>query len=63
MLASDGLYAQRRTEVQAVVDAGPDCALVDIASNHNVPMTHPSDLTDIILDLLRDHSPIVDGGL
>jgi hypothetical protein len=30
--------------------------LVDIASNHNVPMTHPEDLADIILDLLRDHS-------
>jgi hypothetical protein len=30
--------------------------LVDIASNHNVPMTRPGDLADIILDLLRDHS-------
>jgi pimeloyl-ACP methyl ester carboxylesterase len=56
VLASDGFYAQRRTEVQAVVDAGPDRALVDIASNHNVPMTRPGDLADIILDLLRDHS-------
>ena len=56
MLASDGFYAQRRTELQAVVDARPDRALVDIASNHNVPMTHPGDLADIILDLLRDHS-------
>jgi pimeloyl-ACP methyl ester carboxylesterase len=56
VLASDGFYAQRRTEVQAVVDARPDRALVDIASNHNVPMTHPGDLADIILDRLRDHS-------
>ncbi|MGW5417622.1 hypothetical protein [Actinomadura geliboluensis] len=48
-----GFYAQRRDEVRAVVDAAPDRRLVEIAGNHNVPMTQPSGLAAITVDLVR----------
>ncbi|MDN3271333.1 alpha/beta hydrolase [Streptomyces sp. MA15] len=56
VLAEDGFYASRRDEVRAVVDAAPDRRLIDISSNHNVPMTRPADLAAIILDLVRDRA-------
>ncbi|GHH94079.1 hypothetical protein GCM10017779_45360 [Streptomyces capillispiralis] len=56
VLAEDGFYASRRDEVRAVVDAVPDRRLIDIDSNHNVPMTRPADLATIILDLVRDRT-------
>lgn len=48
-----GFYAQHRDEVRAVVDAAPDRRLVEIAGNHNVPMTQPAGLAAIIVDLVR----------
>ncbi|MET8556140.1 alpha/beta hydrolase [Streptomyces sp. NPDC004959] len=56
VLAEDGLYASRRDEVRAVVDAAPGRRLIDIGSNHNVPTTRPADLAAIILDLVRDRA-------
>ncbi|WP_030543294.1 alpha/beta fold hydrolase [Streptomyces albus] len=56
VLAEDGFYASRRDEVRAVVDAVPGRRLVDISSNHNVPMTRPADLAAIVLDLVRDRA-------
>jgi pimeloyl-ACP methyl ester carboxylesterase len=56
VLAEDGFYASRRDEVRAVVDAAPDRRLIDISSNHNVPMTRPADLAAIILELVRDRA-------
>ncbi|RPK71481.1 Alpha/beta hydrolase family protein [Streptomyces sp. ADI97-07] len=56
VLAEDGFYASRRDEVRAVVDAVPGRRLIDISSNHNVPMTRPADLAAIILNLVRDRA-------
>lgn len=56
VLAEDGFYASRRDEVRAVVDAVPGRRLIDISSNHNVPMTRPADLAAIILDLVRERA-------
>jgi pimeloyl-ACP methyl ester carboxylesterase len=56
VLASAGFYAERRSEAQAVVDAGRDRRLVDLVSNHNVPMTHPGDLAEIVLDVVRRYA-------
>jgi pimeloyl-ACP methyl ester carboxylesterase len=55
-LAEDGFYAARRDEVRAVVDAGRGRRLIDVSSNHNVPMTRPADLAAIILDLVRERA-------
>lgn len=56
VLAEDGFYASRRDDVRAVADAAPGRRLIDISSNHNVPMTRPADLAAIILDLVRDRT-------
>jgi len=56
VLADDGFYASRRDEARAVADAAPGRRLVDIDSNHNVPMTRPADLAAIILGLVRDRA-------
>ncbi len=56
VLAEHGLYASRRDEVRGVVDAAPGRRLIDIGSNHNIPMTRPGDLAAIILDLVRDRA-------
>lgn len=56
VLADAGLYASRRDEVRAIVDAAPGRRLIDITSNHNVPMTRPTDLAAVILDLVRDRT-------
>ncbi|MCZ9338279.1 alpha/beta hydrolase, partial [Streptomyces sp. TRM76130] len=56
VLAEDGFYASRRDEVRAVVDAAPGRRLIDISSNHNVPMTRPADLAAIILDMVRNRA-------
>lgn len=53
VLADDGLYASRRDEVRAIVHAVPGRRLVEISSNHNVPMTRPADLAAVIVDLVR----------
>ncbi|MFC4496625.1 alpha/beta fold hydrolase [Streptomyces ovatisporus] len=54
VLAGEGSYAARRDEVQAIADAAPGRRLIDIPSNHNVPMTRPAELAAIILDLVGD---------
>ncbi|MBA0050914.1 alpha/beta hydrolase [Streptomyces sp. AJS327] len=54
VLAEDGFHAARRDEVRAVVDAAPDRELVEVRSNHNVPMTRPADLAAIVLGLVRN---------
>ncbi|MGW3400125.1 alpha/beta fold hydrolase [Streptomyces zhihengii] len=56
VLAEDGFFASRRDDVCAVVDAVPGRRLIDVDSNHNIPMTRPADLTAIILDLVRDRA-------
>ncbi|WP_152990260.1 hypothetical protein [Sphaerimonospora mesophila] len=43
MLPDRGLYAQRRDEVLVVADAAPGRELIEIAANHNVPMTQPAE--------------------
>ncbi|MEJ3746889.1 alpha/beta hydrolase [Actinomycetes bacterium KLBMP 9797] len=53
VLASDGFYAERAAQVQAITDGRPDRALVRLESNHNVPMTRPDDLAAVILHLLQ----------
>ncbi|SEG84447.1 Pimeloyl-ACP methyl ester carboxylesterase [Thermomonospora echinospora] len=55
LLPDRGFYAQRRDEVQAVVDAAPGRELIEIAANHNVPMTQPADLATVIGELVRRH--------
>jgi hypothetical protein len=57
VLASDGLYTSRRDEVRAIVRAVPGRRLVEICSNHNVPMTRPADLAAVIADLLPGRAP------
>ncbi|SCK56062.1 Pimeloyl-ACP methyl ester carboxylesterase [Streptomyces sp. WMMB 714] len=54
VLADGGSYAARRDEVRAVVDAAPGRRLVELASNHNVPMTKPAELAAVVLGLLED---------
>ena len=61
VLASGGFYASRRAEVQAVTDTRSDRRLVDIESNHNVPMTRPDALAAVILDLVH-HGTTPDSG-
>lgn len=56
VLAADGFYASRRDDVRGVVDAVPGRRLIDIDSNHNIPMTRPAELAAIILDLVRDRA-------
>lgn len=41
VLAGDGLDASRRDEERTIADAAPGRGLIDISSNHNVPMTRP----------------------
>lgn len=53
VLATDGFYASRRAEVRAVVAAAPGRELVDMAGNHNLPMTRPAELASVIADLVR----------
>ncbi|GAA4069785.1 alpha/beta hydrolase [Actinomadura miaoliensis] len=53
VLPTRGFYAQRRDELQAVVDSAPDRELLDIAANHNVPMTRPAELAAVIVELVR----------
>jgi pimeloyl-ACP methyl ester carboxylesterase len=61
VLADGGFYAQRRAEVQAIVDTVPDRRLIDIASNHNVTMTRPAELAAVILELVAGQtSPMGD---
>jgi pimeloyl-ACP methyl ester carboxylesterase len=55
VLPDGGFYAQRRDEVQVVVDAAPGRELIGIAANHNVPMTRPADLATVIVELVRRH--------
>jgi pimeloyl-ACP methyl ester carboxylesterase len=52
VLADTGFYADRRAELLAVTDA-PGRTLIDIAANHNVPMTRPAELAEIIRELVR----------
>lgn len=53
VLADDGFYTSRRDEVRAIVHAVPGRRLVEISSNHNVPMIRPADLAAVIVDLVR----------
>lgn len=64
VLADRGFYAQRRDEVRAVVAAAPNRRLVDITSNHNVPMTQPGALAAVIAELVRyqTSTPVADAG-
>jgi pimeloyl-ACP methyl ester carboxylesterase len=53
VLASAGLYAARRMDARGVTDARPERTLIEIESNHNVPMTRPDALAGAILALLH----------
>jgi pimeloyl-ACP methyl ester carboxylesterase len=53
VLASDGFYAQRHSELGALVEAHPERTMVQVKSNHNVPMTHPRETANAVLSLLR----------
>ena len=54
VLATDGFYAARRPEVEAIVALRPARRLTVVDANHNVPMTRPGELADIILDVVVD---------
>lgn len=56
VLPDRGFYAERRAEVLAVVRAAPDRQLVDLAANHNVPMTRPAELAEVIVALVHRHT-------
>jgi hypothetical protein len=56
VLPDRGFYAQRRDEIRAVAGGAPDRELIEIAANHNVPMTRPADLAMVIVELVRRHS-------
>ncbi|MCD2100305.1 alpha/beta hydrolase [Rhodococcus rhodochrous] len=56
VLPARGSYAQRRDEVQTLVDAVANRHLVEISANHNVPMTRPAELAAIVGDVVRRHS-------
>lgn len=62
VLASDGLYVERREDVRAAVSGGADRRLVELESNHNVPMTRPRDLTRVLLEHLDRDRVRVPGG-
>jgi hypothetical protein len=51
-LANDGSCTSRRDEVRDIVHGVPG-RLVQISSNHDVPMTRPADLAAVIVDLVR----------
>ncbi|MDQ4092021.1 MAG: alpha/beta hydrolase [Actinomycetota bacterium] len=48
VLASDGFYAQRHFELDALIQARPKRTLVQVQSNHNVPMTHPQQTANTV---------------
>ncbi|MEV4347913.1 alpha/beta hydrolase [Actinoplanes sp. NPDC049596] len=48
VLARHGFYSDRRDEVTTIVKTTPQRRLVEIASGHNIVMTHPQQLTAAI---------------
>ncbi|MBF4479036.1 Pimeloyl-ACP methyl ester carboxylesterase [Rhodococcus rhodochrous J3] len=56
VLPDTGFYAQRRDEVQTLVDVAANRELVEISANHNVPMTQPAELAAIVGEVVRRHS-------
>ena len=50
VIADRGLYAARRAEARAVADARPGRRLVTVDANHNVPMTRPDAVADVVLE-------------
>lgn len=56
VLARRGLYAEKQAALDTVVAASANRKRIDIDANHNVPMTRPLELADIILDVVRDHN-------
>ncbi|HEX5568883.1 MAG TPA: alpha/beta hydrolase [Streptomyces sp.] len=61
VLADGGFHAERRAEVRAVVGSAPGRTLVDLSSNHNIPMTRPAELAAVIAALVHGRSPAPDG--
>jgi pimeloyl-ACP methyl ester carboxylesterase len=53
VLASDGFYHRRRDELDRMIAATPGSRRVDIDANHNVPMTRPAELAEVILAAAR----------
>lgn len=50
VLADRGFYASRRDQVHAIANAGSDRNTIEIASNHNAPMSRPAEIAAIIRD-------------
>jgi pimeloyl-ACP methyl ester carboxylesterase len=53
VVASDGFYARRHSDLNALIEARPKRTLVQVGSHHNVPMTHPQETANAVLSLLQ----------
>lgn len=53
VLATRGLYADRRSEIEGIVSRRAGWRLVQLDSNHNVPMARPAELAEVILDVVE----------
>jgi pimeloyl-ACP methyl ester carboxylesterase len=53
--ATRGFYTSKGDALDSVVAAAPDRVRIDVDANHNVPMTRPVELAEIIADVVREH--------
>lgn len=54
VLATRGYYASHAKALDSVVAAAPDRARRDVDANHNIPMTRPHELAEIIARVVRE---------
>jgi hypothetical protein len=50
--ATRGFYTSKGDALDSVVAAAPDRVRIDVDANHNVPMTRPAELAEIIADVV-----------
>lgn len=55
-LATRGFYVSKGEALNRVVAAAPERVRIDVDANHNVPMTRPTELAEIIAGVVREHS-------
>jgi hypothetical protein len=56
VMAARGFYAAKSELLDSVVAAAPNRIRVDVDSNHNVPMTRPAELADIISEVVLPYA-------